>query len=252
MITTDSLFFRFTFYLLPWVTYIVFVLGMVFQIKKWIGGAPSVTVYKSEGRIKRTIKELLLYLIVQRKLLRANSSSIILWITCWLIFHIPLFFILFGHLRAFGVWSVDWFTWLVSRGFLVDTLPFAMGIIVLSGVILLTLRRIVFANPRAISTPQNYTVLLLLIMVLAAGIVMRVLPHSPETSLVIPPGITMTLEHTPSLVWFTIHALIAQIIVMYVPFSGLIHIISGIITTISCARGEYYDKGKARRAVPSK
>jgi nitrate reductase gamma subunit len=225
---------------------------MIFQIRKWIGGASSVTVHKSDGRFKRTIKELFLYLIVQKKLLKADSNSIILWVTCWLVFHIPLFFILFGHLRSIGVWSVDWFTGLVSRDFLVDTLPFAMGIIVLSGIILLTLRRIVFSNPRAISTPQNYTVLLLLIMVLVAGMVMRILPHSPETSLVIPPGITMTLEHTPSLVWFTIHALIAQIIVMYIPFSGLIHIISGIITTISCARGEYYDRGKARRAVPSK
>ena len=217
-----------------------------------MGGTASVTVNESQGRARRTIKELLLYLIVQRELLKANSSSIILWTTCWLVFHIPLFFILFGHLRAFGVWSVDWFTGLVSREFLVDTLPFAMGIIVLSGIILLTLRRIVLTAPRSISTPGNYAVLLLLVTAIAAGIIMRVLPHSAGMSLTIPPGFAMELEHTPSLVWFTIHALTAQVIVMYVPFSGLIHIISGIITTISSAAGEYNDKGKARRAVPSK
>jgi len=68
---------------------------------------------------------------------------------------------------------------------------------------------------------------------------MRVLTTSPgDFSVSIPPGITMELDKTPSLIWLTLHAFIAQITIIYLPFSGLVHIISGIITTSANARGE--------------
>ncbi|OGN91763.1 MAG: hypothetical protein A2Z75_06200 [Chloroflexi bacterium RBG_13_50_10] len=241
MITPESEFFRFTFHILPWITYVVFVLGMVFQIRKWLSGAPSVLTEKSEASIGRTIKSFFLNLIIQRRMLRKNSNSIILWITCWLLFHIALFAILFGHLRGFHIWYVDWFSWSdASANFLVKTLPYYVGFVVLAGAVLLLLRRIAFAAPRAISTSGNYIVLLLIIMVIVAGILMRVLPHTDEAfAVTVPPGFTMYLDDTPSLVWLTIHALIGQIIFMYIPFSGLIHIIGSIITTIASARGEH-------------
>lgn len=240
MITQDSLFFEFTFYVLPWITYTIFLIGLIFQVRKWLSGAPSMPAEKSKVGLKGTIKALFLNLIIQRRTLKTKTSSYLLWLAFWLIFHIPLFFIIFGHFRSVGVWSVDWFTWLASRDFLTETLPFYMGFIVLAGIVLLTLRRIVFTAPRSISTLGNYIVLLLLMMVIVAGNIMRILPSdSPEEfTVIVPPGVTMQLEHTPSLVWFTIHALIAQITVMYLPFSGLIHIISGIVTTLANARGE--------------
>lgn len=239
MITQDSLFFRFTFYVLPWITYIIFTIGVIFQVRKWLSGAPSTPAGRSKVGLRGTVKALFLDLIIQRRMLKPKASSVVLWLTCWLIFHIPLFFIIFGHFRSVGVWSVDWFTWLASRDFLTETLPFYMGFIVLAGVVLLALRRVVFIAPRSISTLGNYIVLLLIIMVIVAGNIMRILPHSSEEFMItVPPGFTMQLEHMPSLVWFTIHALIAQIAVMYLPFSGLIHIISGIVTTLANARGE--------------
>jgi nitrate reductase gamma subunit len=248
LITPDSEFFRFTFHILPWITYVVFVLGMVFVITKWFSGAPSESMRKSEGGTKRTIKEFVLNLIVQRRMLKKNPSSIALWLTSWVIFHIALFAILFGHLRGFHIWYADWFTWAVSKEFLVKTLPYYVGFVVLAGAVLLLLRRIVFAAPRAISTLGNYIVLLLVITVIVAGIMMRVLPHTAEAfAVTVPPGFTMYLDDTPSLVWLTIHALIGQIIFMYIPFSGLVHIISSIITTIASARGEYSARGNARK-----
>ncbi len=250
MITTDSDFFRFTFHVLPWITYVVFVVGMVFQVTKWLGGAPSEPVRKSEGSkgsIKGTIKAFILNLIIQRRMLRKNPGSIALWLTCWVIFHIALFAVLFGHLRGFHIWYADWFTWAASREFLVKTLPYYVGFVVLAGAVLLLLRRIAFAAPRAISTSGNYIVLLLLIIVIVAGIMMRVLPHTAEAfAVTVPPGFTMYLDDTPSLIWLTVHALTGQIIFMYIPFSGLIHIIGSIITTIASARGEHNAKRNAK------
>ena len=132
MITPGSLFFRFTFYVLPWITYVVFTIGLIFMVKKWLSGAPSKPVGKSKVELKGTIKALFLNLILQRRMLKTRTSSVVLWVTCWLVFHIPLFFILFGHLRSFDVWSVDWFTWLASKHFLTETLPLYMGFILLS------------------------------------------------------------------------------------------------------------------------
>lgn len=244
MITQDSLFFRFTFYLLPWITYIILILGVIYQVRKWSSGAPSPRHSVSSGGFKGRAKALFLNLILQKRLLRRNSSSLLLWVTCWLVFHIPLFFILVGHLRSFDVWSVDWFTWLASEELLTETLPLVMGFILLSGAVFLILRRIIFTAPRSISTSGNYILLLLIIMVIVAGNTMRVLSHSSdEFTVTVPPGFTMELEHTPSLIWFTLHALLAQITVIYLPFSGLLHIISGVITMVVNSRGELNARG---------
>jgi nitrate reductase gamma subunit len=253
-LTEHSLFFRFTFYVLPWITYVVFVLGMAFVIKKWFSGVPSEPVGKKEGgkgNVWGTIKAFVLNLIVQRRTLKKNPGSISLWVIGWLMFHIALFFILFGHFRSVGVWDVEWFTWLASENFWVKTLPYFIGFVLLAGAVLLLLRRIVLTAPRAISTSGNYIVLLLLLVVIVAGIMMRILHHSPAAfDVTIPPGFTMDLETTPSLVWLTIHAFIGQIIFMYLPFSGLVHIVGSIITALASARGE--SKTKRNTKVDAK
>lgn len=247
MITPDSIFFRFTFYVLPWITYTILTLGVIYQVRKWLSGAPSPDHGERRGDFWGKAKAVFLNIVLQRRLLRRQPRSLLLWVSCWLVFHIPLFFILVGHLRSFDVWSVDWFTWLASEEFLTETLPLVMGFILLSGAVLLLLRRIIFTAPRSISTSGNYIVLLLIIMAIVAGNTMRVLSHSSgEFAVTVPPGFTMELEHTPSLVWFTIHAFIAQVIVIYLPFSGLIHIISSVITMVANSRGE----ANARRTYP--
>lgn len=239
MITPDSIFFRFTFYVLPWITYIILTLGVIYQVRKWLSGAPSPDHSERKGGFTGKAWAVFLNLILQKRLLRRQNRSLILWITCWLVFHIPLFFILVGHLRSFDVWSVDWFTWLASEEFLTETLPLVMGFILLSGAVFLILRRIIFTAPRSISSPGNYIILILIILVIVAGSIMRTLHHSPgDFAVTVPPGFTMELEHTPSLIWFTIHALVAQITVIYLPFSGLIHIISGVITMVANSRGK--------------
>ncbi len=245
-----SLFFRFTFYVLPWITYIVFILGMALVIKRWASGAPSEAAPKSEGSKNSmwgTIKSFVLNLIVQKRMLRKNPASTILWVAGWIMFHVALFAILFGHLRGFHVWYASWFEWAASKEFLTKTLPYYVGFVLLAGIGILMLRRLVLAAPRAISTPQNFIVLLLLLVVIVAGNMMRILDHSVgEVDITIPPGYHLYLEDTPSLVWLTIHAFVGQLVFMYIPFSGLIHILGSIITTIASALGEHKPKRKVK------
>jgi nitrate reductase gamma subunit len=246
-----SLFFRFTFYVLPWVTYIVLFVGLFLVFRKWGTGAPSESsVEKSKitkGGIRGTIKSFVLNLIVQKRMLRKNPASAILWGAGWIMFHVALFAILFGHLRGFHIWYASWFGWMASEHFLVKTLPFYVGFILLGGILILTARRIFLAAPRAISTLSNYAVLLLLLVVIIAGIMMRVISHTEgAVDITIPPGYHLYLEDTPSLVWLTIHAFFAQLVFMYLPFSGLIHIIGSIVTTIASALGEHKPKRKVK------
>jgi len=233
MVTSISLF-EFTYDILPWLTYIVFGVGMVIQVTKWLSGAPSLHVEKKKSSIKKRLEILILDFALQRRMIKENFKSLALWVFSWLAFHLPLAFILFGHLRGIGVWSVEWFTWLAPKEFLKETLPPIMGLVILGGVFMLLIRRLLLKAPRSISTLENYLVLVLVISVIAAGDMMRLLPHSPEPfSFVIPPGVTMSLEYTPSLDWLAIHGMIAQLIIMYLPFSRLIHIIGILITTLT-------------------
>jgi [DsrC]-trisulfide reductase subunit M len=250
LITQDSEFFRFTFHILPWITYVVFVIGMVLVIAKWSSGAPSEQAKEGKSSIWGTIKSFVLNLIVQKRMLRKNPNSIALWVISWILFHIALFAILFGHLRGFHVWYASWFGWLASEHFLVKTLPYYVGFILLAGVVLLLLRRVALAAPRAISTFSNYIVLLLLLVTIVAGIMMRIIAHTTgAVDITIPPGYHLYLEDTPSLTWLTIHAFFGQIVFMYIPFSGLIHIVGTFITTIASSLGEHSHKRNAKGNV---
>jgi len=236
---TPSLF-EFTFHLLPWATSAVFTAGMILQVVKWLGGAPSGSVGEGGGGVgvRAKIEALVLDLVVQRRMLRDKASSIGLWVVSWALFHIPLAFIIFGHFRMTGVWSVEWFTWLMPAEFLVKTLPMMMGYVVLLGVIFLTLGRLFSAAPRSISTLENYAVLLLVLAIIAIGNIMRLLPPSPEPlAVTLPPGITLRVEYTPSTAWLSLHALLAQVLIMCLPFSRLIHILGGVVVTLARAGG---------------
>jgi nitrate reductase gamma subunit len=229
--------FGFTFNILPWITYLIFSVGMIAQIIKWNSGAPSLATERKKNSLKDTLKIFILDFVIQRKMLKKNFKSLALWVISWLTFHLPLAMILFGHLRGFGVWQVEWFTWLAPKEFLKEILPFMTGLALLGGSFLLLIRRLLLKAPRSMSNLENYLVLFLVISVISAGDIMRLLPHSPEPlSFTIPPGFTMNLDNTPSIIFLAFHGIIAQLIVMYLPFSKLIHMIGSLITTIARIR----------------
>jgi nitrate reductase gamma subunit len=65
---------------------------------------------------------------------------------------------------------------------------------------------------------------------------MRVFPPEalpPEVySVVFIPGlIVLHLEKVPSHHWFFLHVLFTQLLVMYIPFSKLVHVVSGVVTS---------------------
>ena len=60
---------------------------------------------------------------------------------------------------------------------------------------------------------------------------MRVLPHDPGVmNVYIVPFIKMNVDKIPNLDALAIHTFVAELFVMYIPFSRLMHLITGIVT----------------------
>ncbi len=217
-----------TFKILPLITYVVFTLGVILKLSSWIKRTYSVSARNNVLPIKKLTLSIILQTLIstisryvlQFKLLRGSHK---LWVVSWITFHIPVLFIIFGHLRGFGVWSLEWFTWIAPKEFLKYTLPMILGVVVMVALITLVMYRLIYL--RSVSNISNYIVLFLLILVVGSGNLMRFsLFTIEEKVIVIPPGFTLRLEHTPNINLLILHSILVQILVMYVPFSPLLHI----------------------------
>jgi len=217
-----------TFKILPLITYIVFVLGIVLKLSSWVKRTYTISTKNNVLPLQKltlpiilqSLLSTILRYVLQFKLLR---SSYKLWVVSWIAFHIPILFIIFGHLRGFGIWSLEWFTWIASKEFLAYILPTILGVMVMVALITILVYRLIYLRP--ISSLGNYIVLFLLILVITSGDLMRFSSFTLEEKIiVIPPGFTLRLEHTPNISLLMLHSILVQVLVMYIPFSPLLHI----------------------------
>jgi nitrate reductase gamma subunit len=137
--------------------------------------------------------------------------------------------ILIGHLRVFS-WLPD--NILSSMGMTTENINtmsqlsggFA-GIVILIMILVLLGRRIFTTRVREISLKGDYLALVLILVVLITGDAMRFVSHF---------DLSLTREYFQGLVsfsvitvpnnsWFLAHYLFAQILIMYMPFSKLLH-----------------------------
>ncbi len=217
---------------LPYVTIVVFLIGVILRLHRWLGAAENFR--GSRFNLSAAFKYIILDVVFFRKTFNTDKVT---WLTVFL-FHIGAGGILFGHMRGFKLWSAEMFSplghWLAD--FMVHTLPVYMGWIFLATQVALLLRRGVLERKKLQSMPNDYAALVLLLITSILGQGMRVFPPEaipPETySIVfIPRLIVLHLEKVPSHHWFFLHVLFTQLLVMYIPFSKLVHVISGIFTS---------------------
>jgi nitrate reductase gamma subunit len=206
---------------LPTIALIIFVIGIFVRISSWRRGLPHF-----RPPLKPTAKDI--YAIAKHLARKEIRST---WLLLWPL-HITFFFIFFGHLRSIGVWRAEWFTWMASKGFLTKVLPTILGFILLLSILLFLLRRLISTNMRFPPTRfGDYLFLFCIATIVATGMAMRLLPHRPGVlTFQLLPGITMTIEEIPQLDILTIHAFLSELLIMYIPFSRLMHIITGLTT----------------------
>jgi len=150
-----------------------------------------------------------------------------LWCFAWL-FHATLALVFLGHIRVFSA-VIDRALLLLgmSQGgidALSATAGGGAGILLLATGLLLLIRRAAIPRVREISGAPDFFAPLLLVAIIATGNVMRFGPHFDlEQTRVWARSLTAFSPVVPTDSTFLIHALLALVLIMIIPFSKILH-----------------------------
>lgn len=219
--------------LLPWLTAGVFFGGLAYRIIDWRRmprSAVPLTVPPTKRGVVETLREILTEIVTFRRVFKGSRG---LWLVSWL-FHLSILVFVLGHLRLF----LD-FTWLWNLLRLtpdqVDLLALigggSSGTIFMLGLVALLVRRLRMPI-RSLSVPSDYLLLLLLLAIAVSGNYMRFLmhielePYQAFFSNLFGLRFGAPVENG----MFILHFLLVQVLLIYFPFSKLVHVIGGVLT----------------------
>lgn len=214
---------RFVIAYLPYFTIVLFLGGIIFRFVVWAKlPQPSLTLFPQPGGGSKTaiIAEVFFF----PKLFRSDRF---LWALAW-IFHIMLALIVLGHLRVIIDFSFLWNALGMTPSdvdAMSATAGGAAGIVILVAVVAILLRRLFLTRVREISTGGDWIALLLIAAILVTGNIMRFgghfdLSQTREWFLAIITFSTVTAPEGGAFVW---HALLGQLLFIYIPFSKILH-----------------------------
>jgi len=215
---------------LPYVAILIFVVAMVFRVRSWMNlPAPSMTLFPApspggKATAINTAKEAVFF----RSLFKGDRS---LWVFAWG-FHVVLALIFVGHVRV--VSNVD--RVFMSMGMTEAGIQGmsggaggAAGILILLTALVLLIRRLVVPRVKEITSVSDILALILIAAILITGNMMRFGAEHFD--------LTLTREYFASLATFggvteaaalqngvfLIHMTLAFLLLMYIPFSKILH-----------------------------
>ncbi len=210
--------------ILPLISIIVFLAGMIYRFRIWTKGpSPSMTLFPAPAKDSNKLLSLFKESFFFPGLFKGDKY---LWIISW-VFHATLAMIIIGHIRVFTDFPALW----AALGINADTMSAVSGgiagVIILITAILLLVRRFTTQRVREISDFSDFFALLLVIAILITGNVMRFGEHfdleitrTYFSQLFSFSFIGMTL---PQNGMFTFHFFLVQLLLMYIPFSKILH-----------------------------
>jgi nitrate reductase gamma subunit len=206
--------------ILPPVTFVVFMAAMLNRLWTWKAlPQPGMTLFptSTSGTTAGVLKETLFFPSLFR-------SDRFLWAISWL-FHVMLALIILGHVRV----VVD-FPWLWSALHIdADTVSAvvggAAGLMILLMLILLLGRRVVTTRVREISSPGDYFAVFLILAIVLTGNAMRFVGHFDlaATRQYFASLMLLQWPAVPANGWFLAHLFLAQVLLIYIPFSKIMH-----------------------------
>jgi len=210
---------------LPYCTIIVFVAGMGYRFYVWSKTPQpgALTLFPAPsgglGTFLGVIRESFLF----PSLFKGDK---VLWVFAW-IFHITLALIFIGHVRVFTDFPRLWEALGINADRMSAISGGAAGIIVMVAALLLILRRMVVLRVREISNLPDFLALLLIVAILLTGNIMRFGEHfdltTTRTYFSHLFTFSLSASSIPQNSMFTLHFLLAQILIMFVPFSKILH-----------------------------
>jgi nitrate reductase gamma subunit len=223
--------------MLPYIAVITFVGGMAHRFRVWMTTPQpgKMTLFPVRG--DSTAKSILAEALFFPSLFRGDKM---LWSFSWL-FHAPLALVVLGHLRVF-TGLVDAMLHAVGMSAAaVNTMSSVVGgvagiVLLVTGTLLLA-RRMAVPRVREISAPGDFTALLLLIAIILTGNVMRFGSHFElEQTRTWAASLLTFSPVVPADPTFLLHALLAQVLFVYIPFSKILHF-GGIFFTQALVKG---------------
>jgi nitrate reductase gamma subunit len=211
---------------LPYFTVVVFLLGIVYRIRKW-NKAPAgkMTLFPAPATASEKWRQILKEVLIFRQLFDDNKP---LWAGTW-VFHAALALILIGHSRVVTDFPVLW-RMLGMGNAEVDTMSNviggAAGLIILAMGIYLLFRRFSLPRVREISDMEDYVSLFLILAIIITGDILRFGTHFDlnQTREYFAGLVTFQVVTVPSNPYFLLHFFLGQILIMWIPFSKFLHI----------------------------
>ncbi len=214
------------------ITYIalaIFIIGIIYKIYSWLKSPvpASIGIYQDSTSVTDAIKNIIIDVITFRPILRFKGN-LTLWLGAWF-FHLALIFTLTGHFAFFSGFYEKYpqveALRPIFKGFVTVVLPITL--------IYLLIRRLVHPDMRYISTGADYFALLLLLGIAFSGIgITYTLPEEAKLEIknYVVGILTFNPIEMPPYPVFWVHYTLVLILLIYFPFSKLMHLFGAWIT----------------------
>ncbi len=205
----------------------IFVIGMGWRMYRWIRTPVPLKIVltpgpqKASGVLGRLAGELFGF----RALAKADRT---LWTPAWL-FHVSLVLLFLGHLGGLVIPHIAQASLgLNEQQFehMAQIVGSAVGILAIAALVWLLLRRLLLPRVRWISTFSDYFALVLLLLIIATGNAMRFMGglNIIQAQRFVAGWWTLHPVAPPRDPMFTVHLLLVCALLIYIPFSKLVHI----------------------------
>jgi len=221
----------FVYVVLPYFTFVALIAGIYYRVQRWkkLPRAKAIIHPMVSGRLG-TVKVVAKDILTFAKTYRSSKA---LWAMAF-IFHAGLLLVAVGHIRTVTEVSWLWGLFDLSDEGIKDAsliLGSVAGIAMLAGGLLLLIRRLT-PKCRFISVFEDYYVLVLLLAIVFTGMGMRwfseiEVSQIREYSRGVLAGNPEHIVYNP---WFLWHFFLAQMLIIYFPFSKLVHLFSKPVT----------------------
>ncbi|MDK2888576.1 MAG: nitrate reductase gamma subunit [Thermoanaerobacter sp.] len=216
--------------ILPYITVTVFIIGVIYRLWRWAASRIVHNITLSPFPQTKTevaaiyLREIVLF----NNVFKFDRP---LWVGAWPM-HIALLNVIGGHVVGFYFLGKQFVYLGASEAlstYLSNLLGTVFGIILLAGLLYLLYRRIAIDKVRQVSNPSDYLMLLLLISIVSLGNFMRLVPEYGMHYEPVREYFTTLILFQPAAIpegnpFFILHLLLAQILIMILPFSKLMHL----------------------------
>ncbi len=205
---------------------LIFVIGVVLRIYQYATTPQPIKIMLTpapltkSGAFIRVLGEVFFF----KSLFKSNKST---WIFGYL-FHISFFLLIFMHFLRHFIYSNPlpwWYNIFVNIGIV-------CGIIMVLSLFLLLMRRVIIERVKFISLFQDYLILILLMLIGLAGLSLNYV-LTPSALTVVDNRLdpymngllTFQFTNIPSNPVFLIHYTLVMLLVLYIPFSKVMHFV---------------------------